>query len=292
MNVPRVMYDKIHDIVTNEVIKYLPEDTYKISREWDSQCLNVIYEPHGDKTSKGIYLPHGISDKGFRNGRLMKRFRMAFVSSKVWQDKLVAQGVERKRLLIGGWPKLDPLFNDLQPTPDEYNDKIVALWAPTHTNDRNSTFHIMSNFNTYPSDMIIIKSPHPWDRRLQKTESLEPTMWDLVHADVVISDSSSIIYEAWILGKHVIFPSWYCTPRSLKSAPPVSYNRDIYEQKIGLHAESEDHIIDLIYKSQEEEPLDPRAVKIAEEVLPIHLRGNSGATTARELLRVRDSLNH
>ncbi len=288
-----VMYDKVHDIVVGEIIKHLSEEDYKVSkakRKWDAECLNVLLSSYGQPAnSKSIYLPHGISDKGTRTGRTMKKYGMTMVSSKAWQDKLVSQGLERSRALIGGWPKLDPLFNNPQPRPDEYEGKIVVLWAPTHTNDSKSSYHAMNDCQSWPDDIVMIKSPHPYDRRRLNMESIEPTMWDLVHADVVISDASSIIYEAWILGKPVIFPSWYCKPRTLKSAPPVSYNRNIYEQEIGLHAKSKKHIIDLVYQSQEE-PLDPRAVKIAEEVLPVELRGNSGAATARELLRVRDSL--
>jgi len=43
-----------------------------------------------------------------------------------------------------------------------------------------------------------------------------PTMQPLVDADVVIADAGSTIYEAWALGKPVIFPDWLGKGRSAK----------------------------------------------------------------------------
>ncbi len=278
-------YHKTLDVITDAIVAHLPQETYKITQIWDPNALNVVYGTQGpEKNLKSIHVPHGISDKGVRTGKTMQKYGMTFVSSPVWKEKLIAQGLEPERILVGGWPKLDIIFNNPKPRPEKYQGKIIVLWAPTHTNDSNSTFYAMNSFNQWPDDIVIIKSPHPWDRHRCRLPSLQPTMWDLTIADVVISDASSIIYESWVFGKHVMFLDWVSKETTLHGAPSVSYNRDIYEQNIGIHVPSEDKIIDMIYHSQQI-PLDPRSIDIAEAVLPTKLRGKSGKATAKELLK-------
>ncbi|MEY3607047.1 MAG: hypothetical protein RL289_1227, partial [Actinomycetota bacterium] len=65
-----------------------------------------------------------------------------------------------------------------------------------------------------------------------------PTGNQLVWSDVVISDFGTMVYEAWALGKPVIFPRWAIDVETLITRNPLSAESYIYRNRIGLHAES------------------------------------------------------
>jgi hypothetical protein len=55
---------------------------------------------------------------------------------------------------------------------------------------------------------------------------------------VVISDFGTMVYEAWALGKPVIFPRWAMDVETLINRNPLSAESYIYRNRIGLHPES------------------------------------------------------
>jgi hypothetical protein len=76
-------------------------------------------------------------------------------------------------------------------------------------------------------------SLHPRNR-----EDRTPTGNQLVWADVIVSDFGTMVYEAWALGKPVIFPRWAMDVDALISRNPLSAESYIYRNRIGLHPES------------------------------------------------------
>lgn len=66
--------------------------------------------------------------------------------------------------------------------------------------------------------------------RVQKV----PITQELLDADVVITDYTSLMYEAWALGKPVIFPHWLCAERILQKAPHCA-EAHVYRERIGHH---------------------------------------------------------
>lgn len=87
-------------------------------------------------------------------------------------------------------------------------------------------------------DLMVVQDPRNKDDKQPVTE-------ELLQADVVITDYTSLIYEAWALGKPVIFPHWLCGQRILEKAPHCA-EAQIYRDRIGHHAESFDEILALL----------------------------------------------
>lgn len=88
-------------------------------------------------------------------------------------------------------------------------------------------------------------SLHPRNRSDRK-----PTGSQLVWSDVVISDFGTMVYEAWALGKPVIFPRWAMDVDTLINRNPLSAESFIYRNRIGLHPESLAEMQDMLDQIQ------------------------------------------
>jgi len=100
----------------------------------------------------------------------------------------------------------------------------------------------------------------------------------LLDADVVISDCSSIIYEAWSLGKPVVFPDWIVRDAIMQRFRG-SFEWLVYQKGIGLHASCLDELVEMLDGEMGSVEKD-----FIEGVFPAELRGKSGLRAA-EVLR-------
>ena len=184
------------------------------------------------------------------------------------------------KIIIGGYPKFDDIVFEKQPVK---NNKRVVLWCPTHNvkNDINSNFRISSYpFFTKeikkipPSEFKFKISEHPANRADKK-----PTLQQIYEADTIISDSGSMVYEAWILGKPVVFPDWI-VKNSILSYYPNSFEEKIYKEGIGYHCIN---VVDLVSKLRLD--IDEKAKDFIETILPKELIGNSSDVLLLELKR-------
>lgn len=82
--------------------------------------------------------------------------------------------------------------------------------------------------------------PHPAQRY-----SKFPIGRELLDADLVISDYSSVIYEAWALGKPVIFPRWLFGASVIDHAP-ASAEGHVLKHRIGLHPDRPEELLALL----------------------------------------------
>jgi CDP-glycerol glycerophosphotransferase (TagB/SpsB family) len=266
-------YTKVLDTILNPILPYI--NTYKVSNSFDINCLNVeFFVEHSIRDC--VFISHGIADKNWRNGNKTKDYKYIFVSGVAWKNKLISQGVNPDKIFINGYTKLDPIFQGKY-KKNNY-DKTTILFAPTHATIPNvSLYNRFDNIlEKIPDDFILLKSEHP-----VQTKS-DPTLQLLLDADIVIADSGSILYEAWSLGKQVIFADWL-----IKDGVNVNFHNSfedyIYKQKIGLHAQDKNHFIKLLYKAKKEK-ISNQVNVFMKSIFPEELRGNSGKVTAKTLV--------
>lgn len=276
-NVMQEMSEPVRFYISNCVINTNPLD----------DVVNVHFFAPGsiyrefvdfDKGIK-VFLPHGISDKGYRTGESLKEFDFICVSGPFWVEKLTDEGIPREKLFIGGYPKLDSVFAKRK-ILHHTNIKPIVLYAPTHTNSAVCAYsELTEDMIQLPSNVQLITSLHPYNNPDHLTTSEL-----LIHADVVISDIGSLVWEAWALGIPVVFPDWLVKDR-LISALPTTLTAQIYREGIGYHAKSLEELSEQVCKA-----IDQGITKAENDIInwvfPAELRGTSGKVTAEHLLRI------
>lgn len=269
------VYKNVLKSFIDPILKYLPEGSISEKSIPDAINIHFFQEPVirqrvQAEVGTSIFMSHGIADKHYRDGYLVKMFDFICVSGPLWVDKMLKEGIAADKILKVGYTKLDPIFQGvITRTP---HDKKRVLWAPTHANHVSSYPGFLPYLEKFPSELEVIASPHPFHK-----QNRLPTMQELVDADVVISDTGSLVYEAWAVGKPVIFLDWL-----IKDAVAGTFEDRIYKQKIGLHADNFDHLIRLVYRAIDE-GVDARAIEFIDAIFAPGLRGTSGAVTATKL---------
>ena len=125
-------------------------------------------------------------------------------------------GVDRDRILPLGMPRTDRYFKETKQDPvPGLEDKVVYLFAPTF---RSAGDPPMPEINWHEIDSqltdgeIFLVKAHPYGREfnigncrhIRQVNTMEPTYKYLLAADVVITDYSSIIFDASLLGKPTV----------------------------------------------------------------------------------------
>jgi hypothetical protein len=209
-----------------------------------------------------VILAHGIADKRYfftqdstTSFPLANEYEFLLVPG-AWHVNRLIEGTYRKnphyqikvlesQIKKVGWLRLDPLIAEAKIRDKEPHHRLRLLWAPTHnviprTNEQTVDALAPSSlpgFKPHVKQMaaryIFRVSLHPRNRSDRK-----PTGSQLVWSDVVISDFGTMVYEAWALGKPVIFPRWAMDVETLINRNPLSAESYIYRNRIGLHPES------------------------------------------------------
>jgi CDP-glycerol glycerophosphotransferase (TagB/SpsB family) len=259
-------YSQILDSHIEPIRKHV-EST--VSSEYEKGKTNVSF--FVEYAPSEVFMSHGIADKNWRNQHRVDKFNYICVSGPIWYQKY--RGIDPSRILMIGYPKLDPIFQgEYKRTPGRKR----ILFAPTHTAIPNvSCDSLEFCLDRLPDNWVVTCSLHPANR-----SDKNPTMQALVDADVVIADCGSMVYEAWALGKPVIFPDWLVKDAILRFFPG-SLEAFIYQSGIGLHARSFDEMIDMLGSE-----IDNKAKNLMEQVFPAELRGQSGEVAAKKLLEV------
>ena len=279
-------YLKVLDSLIDPIIKHLPESTYQKTTKHQEGCLNISFFteslPHRD-----VFMSHGIADKNWRNGQKVKDYDYVCVSGDAWKQKMLKQGVLEEKILVVGYTKLDPLFNDTQKFfKFEKTDKIRVLYAPTHNMLKDKKVVTVSCYprldeylSNVPADIEILNSVHPANK------GSRDTTFDLYRvADCVVSDCGSTLYEAWALDIPVVFPDWL-VKQVIIEGYPNSFEHQIYTEEIGYHARNINDFWNKIREASQK-GLDKRTQNFIESILPTRLRGNSGKATADALVRL------
>jgi hypothetical protein len=258
------------DALIDPVRKHLPESV--VTFEPIPGAINVRYFTHipGNPKPGDVFVSHGIADKRWRTYTAVKGFDHIFHSGPAWQAKYLEQGCPEEKLYQVGYAKLDPAFNDLK-----RGDGPRVLWAPTH---RRAWPYQYEALEALMRTMDVGISQHP-----QEAGPKQSTLQALVDADVVIADGGSTLYEAWALGKPVVFPKW--TVKRSQLVLPKTFEHAIYRQKIGYHAETQAELQRQIDRALTH-GITQAERDFIEGIFPTHLRGTSGKAHADALLRI------
>jgi len=234
--------------ILGTIQKHLDEDEYSVSEA--AIVPGALNFSLFIRSGADVVMSHGVADKNYlytrtSNGeRIVNSLKHVFVPGNWLRNRLLSSKsvkIGADQVHVVGWPRLDALLEMQAARPPERGDgPLKVLWAPTHDFARRGADEISTS--SYPAllkhvpklekEFALSTSLHPRNR-----DNKRPTAELLIEADVVISDFGTLVYEAWLLGKPVIFPHW------LIGAPiceylPRSAEAKIFRERIGLHADS------------------------------------------------------
>ena len=226
-----------------------------------------------------IHMPHGIADKRYHRREKLLQASHNLYPGPAWKEKLLKMGIPPEKIHIVGWPRLDPPFRGkigYIPGP-----KKRVAWLPTHNaNQEISSFPaFQATFDALPDKYEKITSIHPARRQNRKT-SLEV----LVNADVVISDTSGMLYEALSIGKPVILLD-YLVKESVLRLLKGTFEETIYREKLCYHAESAEQLPELIEQALSN-GISRKAKEFIDWCFPPELHGKSGEAAAKVLAKI------
>ena len=238
-----------------------------------------------------VLMSHGLADKNYflrkdADGEyISNRLKHLFVPGEWLKRRLLkTEGLEvdAERIHVVGWPRLDALLatqQEMPVVPRSPGARPKVLWAPTHDYARRGKDR--DSMSSYPELMEFIPmfekhfdlaiSLHPRNRK-----NKQPTHHSLLDCDYVISDFGTIVYEAWALGKPVIFPHWLIG-RRIKRHLGSSAEGFIFHERLGLHAKSPKQMIDFVMDGAS---IDERTSDFMDDYLAPAFAGHSGERVA------------
>lgn len=249
-----------------------------------------------------VMMSHGVADKNYllRNdaagGLEINKYRVVCVPGNWMKRKLLNyDGVElkEKQIKVVGWPRIDALLAAQKNQKKPLNElvkrlnpfrKIKVLWAPTHGRESATP---VSSYPAFLSYEDRLKEIFDYDASLHPNvrESKTPTFQKLLDADVVIADRGTLVYEAWALGKPVIFPSWIIKEANLHLGEGTAEHL-IFSEGLGLHAESFEDMVKMIKEAKKP---DARVQSFMEDYLPKSTHGKSYELISEAVREVWDS---
>lgn len=287
------------EALSNPIIKHMPECqtgyTVRPLPGLNIRWFNSARINEQGKIQVGpydVFFSHGIGDKNYWKGSKIKDFKYAFVPGPAWEKRMRKTGYKGE-IFICGYTKLDSLLND--EVKKTKKDKPYIVWAPTHG------YHSKNRGrSSYPQCTTLIKQiPDAYEKclaihptsKMHNNIKHTPTLIDLLNADVVIADAGSTLYEAWILGKPVVFPDWICKHDVINhfKKDPDNFEYQIYKKGIGYHAKDMQHLIKLIDVALSE-GIKEESKEFIENIYPSRLRGKAGKTAAKQLIELADIL--
>lgn len=292
-------YAQIQDEIGGAVLSHLPSDAVTYTdRQYRQGALNFTLFVR-DRAE--VILSHGLADKRYfflrdedTGERMINRFEHVLVPG-AWMRRQLLEGkgvdLTPDRIHVVGWPRLDLLLErqrELQATDVPFCERRPrVLWAPTH--DYRKRGPDQESTSTYPefeehlptlrehADVEV--SVHPRNRK-----DKAPTHDQLLWADFVISDFGTMVYEAWALGKPVLFPAWILGDKIIRHMK-LSTEAHLFRERIGLHPASIDELIDLVRSGDATPGEDVRT--FMDDYLDPTSRGCSGRVAAAALDALR-----
>lgn len=287
-------YALVQDQILALIQEHLPAGTFSESVNQHVQgCLNFTL--FINKQAE-VLMSHGAADKSYHwkadeaglplnQGKSRQHLLVPgpFLAERIIGSPLLE--FTQAQVHSVGWPRLD-LLCDLQArravTPGE---RKRVLWAPSHDYAKHGPEReVLSSFPAFLPFVDRLRerydvtvSLHPRNRK-NKT----PTDQPLVDSDVVISDHGTMVYEAWALGKQVIFPHWLIGER-MERHLPESAESLIFQRRIGAHAQSFEHLCELIDSAA---AIDESARGFLDHYIDPRWAGCSGKRVAELLLQL------
>ncbi|MCU0283153.1 MAG: hypothetical protein MUD13_04535 [Candidatus Nanopelagicales bacterium] len=260
--------------------------------DYRSGSLNfcLFIRPRAD-----VVMSHGVADKNYLwssdgQGRRLANQRQHLLVPGEWlRRRLLASKairLEPEQIHVVGWPRLDVLLDQV---PAARSRRLLrdprprVLWAPTHNRrKRGETARSTSSFPEFEQYLRPLSrfawidvSVHPRNR-----SDHTPTGASMPKADIVIADFGTTVYEAWALGKPVIFPRWLLADR-IGEYMPGSAESHIFDARIGYHPDSFDELVDIL---RDGPTITPDVRAFLDDYLAPEYLGRSSARVA-EVLR-------
>ena len=233
------------------------------------------------KEKRGIFMHHGMSDKGYHKTDRLQTIKHLLYPGPLWKEVLINRGIPAERIHIVGCPRLDPAFQGkIKYTP---SDKKRVAWLPTH-----NAIPEISSYPAFgrclewlPAEYEITGGLHP----ARRDNPAQTSMETLFNADVVLSDTSSMILEALSLGKPVILLDWLVKDGVL-SLLHGTIEEMVYREGICYHAASLETLPAVIEQALVH-GIDDKTQNFIDGIFPPELRGKSGKATADALREIR-----
>lgn len=282
------LYQNVIFTMIKSIIQLLPRFT--ISHATDPNAVNIYFFNEASylrkKMAEGnicVFLPHGMGDKNLRDGWRVQGFDYICVSGPAWREKLLTQGIPNEKILVVGYPKLDSIFQHRAQQSHRNREKIKILYAPTHEGSAPCTSYpaFLPYLDQFPGDMGLIPALHPY-----YDSSRNIVMEEIGCVDVVISDGSSVIFEALSLGVPVVFPDWLVKDAILDHWSE-SFTSEIFREGIGYHADTFQQLIQCVYAAAQT-GLTEQDRLFAEKIFPAELRGTSGKAAAEAFILISE----
>ena len=238
-----------------------------------------------------VLMSHGLADKNYflrkdEDGEYISNGLKHLLVPGEWLKQRLLRTkdfeVDAERIHVVGWPRLDALLatqKTMPVVPRAPGTRPRVLWAPTHDYARRGKDR--DSMSSYPELLEFVPmfekyfdfsvSLHPRNRK-----DKQPTHHSLLDCDYVISDFGTIVYEAWALGKPVIFPHWLIG-RRIKEYLGKSAEGFIFREKLGLHAKSPQQMIDFVMDGT---TIDRRTLSFMDDYLAPAYAGHSGERVA------------
>lgn len=245
-------------------------------------------------------MPFELADRGLlkqtspQGELLASRHGHVLVPGRWMRDRILQDDkfhLPPSKVLITGSPRIDflrQLQADREVPASNNDDTPRVLYVPLHENWRDENGLPLSSAAPMAAYLDQLKDICRLEVRedAPTTGAKQPVTEALLDADIVITDYTSTIYEAWALGKPVIFPRWLLGNRGVAKAPK-SAEAFIYDNKIGHHAGSLEDLLNLISRGQEL-GLGDGVEAFMEDYLDNFHGGNAAQRIAQVLERLAD----
>ncbi len=288
-------YAAVTDQINSSISKHLPVRAWTSNR-YLGRLPRQIRMTFGlfARGRQHVLMSHGVADKNYltmvnSDGDLYINSLEHLLVPGPWQrDKLLAHPqvtLTEDQISGVGWPRLDLLLELQKSRTYDPTKQPKLLWAPTHDWRKNGKDQVStSSYPEFSEDFERLGAKYPTDISLhpRNRSSKTPTSIQLIDADIVISDFGTMVYEAWALGKPVIFPSWLIGDRICEYLPG-SAEAYIFENKVGYHPRSAAELRDIIDAGP---VITPDVTAFLEAYLPSKFAGVSGREVAQKLLRL------
>lgn len=280
-------YKEVLNSFIQPILPYL--DNYEVNLKTKDNVVNVIFftedgvfKEIGAEKGKGVnvFITHGIADKNWRTAQKTGKFDYVFVTGDLWVDKLVKQGMNKDKIKVGGYTRMENIFNQRDNYVKNNNGKKTILFAPTHTASITTYQKLDNLIERLKEDYNVLISEHPANR-----DNKDVTSNQFLEADVVVGDFGSSMYEAWSLDKPVVLADWLVKDE-IHELYPDSFEDYIYQNGIDYHANSEEEFIELIEVACNS-GIKQNAIDFIDGIFNRELRGNSGKVTADILNKIR-----
>lgn len=229
-----------------------------------------------------IFITHGMADKGLQDVKILNRQIAGMYPGPAYVSRLMSQGASATKLKVIGYPLLDKYF-EMRMAAMQNKPGFKVVWAPTHAPriagavDSRTAYGRFDIAYLRQNGFDVVTNPHPHNQR----NGLKISADYFYDANVVISDTSSVIYEALSLGIPVVLTKWLIpTTKGIE--------HDVYSRPPGKEvcwlANSPQDLLNYLIRIRDGLGQGPGAGAFMEGIFPAALRGCSGKKAADTLL--------